>query len=184
MRQLRSRHIEPSFDTGVPRVGRLAKILRRCVVRSRLGQFGRHEERGDFGRNRKRRISSLFLPPVLGTHRTIAREKCGRTPHHRPQRVSPAAIEHALTKGEIHQQNRQRRLVHLNAVPVGRAIEPHVLRPMAVRLLCHLQVPQHASRLLVRTHGDEPAGCLHEISRPHQVIATQVVVGLGETPRN
>ena len=47
-----------------------------------------------------------------------------------------------------------------------------------------LQVPQHASDVLVRADGDEAAGGLDEIARPHQVIAAQVVVALGEAPRD
>ena len=91
---------------------------------------------------------------------------------------------HALTRGEIDQQNGQGRFVHLNAVPVRRAVEPHVLRPMAVGFLGHLQVSQHAPDLLVRAHRDEAAGGLDEVAGPHQVIAAQVVVGLGEAPRD
>ena len=91
---------------------------------------------------------------------------------------------HALASGEIHQENGESRFVHLNAVPVRRAVEPHVLRPMAVRFLRHLQVSQHAPDLLVRTHRDEATGGLDEVARPHQVVAAQVVVGLGEAPRD
>ena len=55
---------------------------------------------------------------------------------------------------------------------------------MAVRFLRHLEVSQHAPDLLVRAHRDEAAGGLDEVARPHQVIAAQVVVGLGEAPRD
>ena len=66
----------------------------------------------------------------------------------------------------------------------GRAVEPHVLRPMAVGFLRHLEVSQYAPDMLVGTHRDEAAGGLDEVARPHQVVTTKVVVGLGEAPRN
>ena len=182
MRQFRSRTIQPSFDAGVPGVGRLAQIVGCRLVRCRIGQIGGDQQRGDFGCDREGRIARLFFPAILRTHGTIPREKCRRSPHHRPQRFSPARVNDAVTSGEIHQEDGEGRFVHLNAVPVRRAVEPHVLRPMAVRFLCHLEVSQHAPDVLVRAHRDEATGGLHEVSRPHQVVAAQVVVGLGEAP--
>ena len=116
-------------------------------VRRRVGQIGGDQQRGDLGGDGERRIARLLLPAILRAHGTVAREKRGRAPHHRPERVALAGVDHAFASGEIDQQNRQGRFVHLDAVPVRRAVEPHVLRPVAVRLLRDLQVSQHAPRV-------------------------------------
>ena len=55
---------------------------------------------------------------------------------------------------------------------------------MAVGFLRHLEVSQDAPDMLVSTHRDEATGGLHEVARPHQVVAAQVVVRLGEAPRD
>jgi hypothetical protein len=58
--------------------------------------------------------------------------------------------------GQVHQKNRQRRLVHLDSVPIGRTIQPHVLRPVPVRLLGSLQIGEHAAGVLVRAGASKP----------------------------
>ena len=50
--------------------------------------------------------------------------------------------------------------------------------------LGHLQVPQHPPDLLVRTNGDQATRRLDEVAGPHQVIAAQIVIRFGESPRN
>ena len=87
-------------------------------------------------------------------------------------------------RGKIDQQNRQCGFVHLHALPVRAAVEPHVLRPVTVRFLRHLQIAQHAPDVLMRPDGHETASDLDEIARPDQVIATEIVIRLGEPPRN
>src|SRR4029078_9098955 len=88
----------------------------------------------------------------------------------------------------------------LIAVRLRRAVEPHVLRPMAVRFLRHLQISQHAPDVPVRTHRDESTSGLHKVTWSHEgahpasalttctwpqeVIAPKVVVRLGEAPRD
>src|SRR5207249_11673686 len=82
--QFRSRHIQPSFDAGVPCVGRLAQIVSCRPVRSCVCEIGGDEERGDLCRDRKRGVPWLFLPAILGAYGTIAREKYSSSTHHRP----------------------------------------------------------------------------------------------------
>jgi hypothetical protein len=55
---------------------------------------------------------------------------------------------------------------------------------MTVSFLRDLQIPQDAPGVLMRTDRDEAARGLDEVAGPHQVIATQVVVGLREAPRD
>ena len=176
--------VQPTLDAGVPRVGGLPQVLGRDRVRRRVGQIGGDEERRDLGGNGERRVSRLFFPSILRTDGAVAREKDGRPAHHRPQRIPSGRVDHALARRKIDEENRECGFVHLHAVPVGPAVEPHVLRPVAIRLLRHLQVAQHAPDVLVRADGDEAARDLDEVPRPHQVIAAEIVVRLRESPRN
>ena len=68
--------------------------------------------------------------------------------------------------------------------PVRRAVEPHVLAPVAVRVLRHLQEMKHAPGVVKRAGRNEAAGRLDEVARPHEVIAAEVVVALLESPRD
>ena len=94
----------------------------------------------------------------------------------------PNFADHTLAIREIDEQDGERRLVHLNAVPVRRAVEPHVLRPVPVGLLSHLEIAQDAPDVFVRANRDEAPGRFHEVSWPHEVITAQIVVGFGEPP--
>ena len=108
----------------------------------------------------------------------------GGVADHRPVGGELARPERAASIREIHQQNRQRRLVHLDAVPIRRAVEPHVLAPVAVGLLSHHQVAPHPPGVAVRADCEESARGFHEVARPHHVIAAEIVVSLVEPPRN
>ena len=94
----------------------------RCV-----GQLGGDEQRRDFGRERKRRVAGLFFPAILRTDGTVPREECGGAADHRPECVSLASVDHVVASREIDQQNGKSRFIHLDAVPVRRTVEPHVL---------------------------------------------------------
>ena len=55
---------------------------------------------------------------------------------------------------------------------------------MAVRLLCDLEVAQYPSRFVAGADGDECRTRFDQIARPDQMIPAQIVVTLGEAPRN
>src|SRR5436853_3386457 len=55
---------------------------------------------------------------------------------------------------------------------------------MTVLLLGGHEVEESLSRVFSVSRGDEASGRLRKISRPDQVVPAQVVVALGETPRN
>ena len=55
---------------------------------------------------------------------------------------------------------------------------------MAVRLLGRLQVMNDTARLLLGADGQSAAGDLDEVARPDEVIAAEILVALGEAPRN
>jgi len=97
--------------------------------------------------------------------------------------MSPlTGVQDSLAIREIDEQDGERRLVHLNAVPIRGAVEPHVLRPVPVGLLSHMEIAQHAPDVFMRANRDEAPGRFHEVSWPHEVITAQIVVGLGEPP--
>jgi hypothetical protein len=106
--------------------------------------------------------------------------KDGRPAHHRPQGVPACRVDHAFARREINQEHRECRFVHLHTVPVRPAVEPTVLRPVAIRLLRHLQIAQHAPDMLMRADCDEAARDLDVIPRPDQVIAAEIVIRLRE----
>src|SRR5438128_4116938 len=55
---------------------------------------------------------------------------------------------------------------------------------MTVLLLGRHEVEESLSRVFSVSGGDEPSACLRQVPRPDQIVSTQVVVALGETPRN
>ena len=110
----------------------------------------------------------MTKPAARGDHRPVRRQ-------HRPR-------DRALAPGHVQQQHREGAFVELDAVPVRRAVEPAVLRPAAIVLLDRAQVAHHAQHLVVRAAGEEGAGGLRQVARPHQVVAAQVIVALAAAP--
>ncbi len=55
---------------------------------------------------------------------------------------------------------------------------------MAIRLLRGAQVIQHAHRFVERAGSEQAAGGFHEVARPYQVVAAEVVVPLAGAPRD
>src|SRR5436190_5008236 len=53
---------------------------------------------------------------------------------------------------------------------------------MTILLLGRHEVEESLSRVFSVSGGDEPSGCLRQVPRPDQMISTQVVIALGETP--
>ena len=84
--------------------------------------------------------------------------------------------------GEVGQQDGERRLVHLDAVPVGRPVQPHVLGPVTVGLLRGLQVAQDPAGRFMVARGKQAHGGFDQVAGPHEVIASQVVIRLREAP--
>ena len=72
----------------------------------------------------------------------------------------------AFAPCEIDEQDRKGALVHLDATPIRSAIEPTILRPMAVRFLNGLQVANDIARRVLGTDRKKPTRNLHEIARP------------------
>ena len=105
--------------------------------------------------------------------RTIGHQRCG----------SPEAARRFAAQ-QIDQQNRESGLIHLQAVPIGTPIEPHVLRPMSVGFLRGFEIMQHAESIVVGARCQQSTGTLDQIAWPDQVIAAQVFIAFVEAPGN
>ena len=55
---------------------------------------------------------------------------------------------------------------------------------MPVGFLSRFQIAQDAQRIDRRVSSNESAGGLHKITRPHQVIAAEILVAFVESPGN
>ena len=82
----------------------------------------------------------------------------------------------------VGEQDREGAFVHLDAVPVGGAVEPGVLRPVAVGLLDGAQIGEDRQRVVGGAGGEEAARGLDQVARPDQMVAAEVVVALAEAP--
>ena len=76
------------------------------------------------------------------------------------------------------EQYRKRGFVELDALPVGRAAEPLVLMPVAVRQLRRHQIAQGVARLLIGAERQKCAGGLDQIARPDQMVAAALVAAV------
>jgi hypothetical protein len=92
------------------------------------------------------------------------------------------SIDRAGAQQHVVEDDRKAGLVHLHTLPIGPAVEPGVLQPMPVGLLHGDQIIQDRLGMGAASRGEEPAGDLHEVARPHQMIAAQIVVALRRTP--
>src|SRR5580693_5053061 len=103
------------------------------------------------------------------------------------RKIKPAALQLAqilrgLAAQQIEQQNGERGLVHLDATPVRTPIEPQVLRPVARRLLCDLEIAKHSDGVCHRASSQQSASGLYQVARPDQVITAQILVAFVESP--
>ena len=171
----------PVFERRVPGVGGFAQIRRDARVSVPVGVVGRDEERGDLGGERERRIARVFFPAILRADGTMA-HKAGGAPNRSASIVALTRLQRATARRQVDEQHGQCDFVHLNTGPVGRAVQPHVLGPVAIGLLRDLQEAQDPPGVVVGAGRQETAGGLCEIARPDEVITAQVVVALGETP--
>src|SRR5690348_7712590 len=78
----------------------------------------------------------------------------------------------------------KRNLVQLNAPPIGGSINPEVLREASIRLLRARQVHQCPACSSRGAACQQRGHTVNHVARPHQVIAAEVVVALGLSPRN
>ena len=181
-REPRVGDIDPVLDLLVPGIRGVAQEVRDAVDVAGLREIGGGQQRGDLHGQRERRVAGILLPAVLAGPRTVADDEARRARDHRPERRQHRPGDRALAPGHVQQQHRERAFVELDAVPVGRAVQPAVLRPAAVVLLHRTQVAHHAQHLVVCAAGEEGARGLRQVARPDQMVAAQVVVALAAAP--
>src|SRR5207248_9973983 len=73
-------------------------------------------------------------------------------------------------------------LVELQARPISGPIDPTILRKSAIRSLNGSQPDQCAQRRANLARGEERCCALYEVTRPDQMITSQIVVALGFAP--
>ncbi len=181
-REVGADRVGPALDRGVPQVGRVEQVGGVLVEAEPFRDRGGQHQGRDLDRQREGRIAAVLLPPVLTGRRAVLDQVAGRLPHHGPEPVKVALAQCAFLVGLLDEDDRERRFVHLDAVPVGFAVEPHVLRPVTVLLLRGLQVGEHVAGIPVGPDGQQGGRRLDEVARPDQVVAAQVAVALGGTP--
>ena len=143
---------------------------------------GGGEEAGHLDREREGRIAGILLPAVLPGHRAVADEEARRLLDHRQEAVRVGGVDMAVTAQHVGEDDGEGAFVHLDPAPIGPAVEPDILRPVAVRLLHRGEIGQHGLGLLRRAGGEEAARRLDEIARPDEMIAAEILVALVEAP--
>src|SRR5262245_30532091 len=130
------------------------------------------------------RVAGILLPTVLAGDRTVADDKSRGAKHHRPEPRQLVITQSTLAPHQIDEQDGKGAFIHLHAGPIGGAIEPAILRPMAVRLLGSFEPKQHAPCILEVARRDERTRRLDKVARPDEVVATEILVAFVEAPRN
>ena len=100
-----------------------------------FGDVGGCEERRDLHGEREGRIAAIFFPTILLRDRAVAQNIAGGVAHHGPPALQFAQTVRGFAAQQIQQQDGEGGFVHLNTGPIGAAIEPEILRPVAVSLL-------------------------------------------------
>ena len=185
VRHLRIQHPAPRGGPLIQvRLDPVGVVLQKAAQLSRTvvpHDLARAQQRRDHHRQRGRRVARVFLPALLLRHRRIAHQKA-RRPRHKGADIEVAQpVQLPQTPGQDH---RKRDLIQLNARPVRRPIDPEILRKAAVRVLRAGQVHQRAACGVNAAAGQQRRRRLHHVTRPHQVVPAQIVIGLGIAPRN
>ena len=179
---VRTGRVHPAFNRCIPNIGDLAQVCcdGRFVIQ--IGQIRGSQECSDFRSDRERRVAGIFLPAILWAHRAVSNQIARGSPHHRPKPGQISIGQCFFAMGQIHQENRQCRLVHLDSIPIGRSIQPHILRPVPIWQLSRLQIIEHAPCIRVRADGQQSAGRFHHVARPDQMVATQILITVARSP--
>ena len=123
------------LDLVIPAVGGFAQIARPLLPSAGFHDIGRREKPGDLDREREGRIARVLLPAVLARYRSVAKQIPRCSCDHGEEPVLLGCAQMAAPSQHVGEQDRKGAFIHLHAAPVGLAVEPSVLRPMAIRLL-------------------------------------------------
>ena len=98
--------------------------------------------------------------------RTVADDKSRGAKHHGPEPPQLVITQSTFAPHQIDEQDGKGAFIHLHACPIGGAIEPAILRPMAVRLLGSFEPKQHAPCILEVARRDERTRRLDKVAQP------------------
>src|SRR5213594_2680350 len=79
-------------------------------------------------------------------------------------------------------QYREGCLIHLDASPVGRTVEPHVLEPVSILLLSGHQIQQGLLGVRSISRSNEPASRVGKVSWPDQMVSADIIIAFAESP--
>ena len=182
--EITSAGVYPALDIGVPCVGGVAHDLSLLRMTGEVGDVRSRKQSGNFCRESKWGIAGVFFPAILLRHGTVSNDEAGGIADHGPPAVEFAQRLGCLAAHKIDEQNGEGGFVHLDAAPIGPAVEPQILRPVSLGLLRGFEVSQHADGVICRARSQQCARTLDQIARPDQVIPAEIFVAFVESPGN
>ena len=144
-----------------------------------MRDVGGADERGDDDGERGGRVAGVFFPALLLRDGSVADEEAGGAGDERDNVKAAEGVDLPETPRK---DDGERDLIELNAGPVGRAVDPEVLREAAVWVLRAGQVDERAESRFRAAAGEQSGRGLDHVARPDEMIAAEVVVGLGGAP--
>ena len=136
-----------------------------------LRHVGGDQQGRDFSRHGEGRIAAIFFPAVLLRDGPIDGNERRSLANHRPPAGVVAEAARRFAAQEIDKQDGKGGFIHLQAVPVRAAIEPHVLRPMTISFLRGFEVMKNAQSVVRRSSGQQAASILDQVAWPDKVVA-------------
>src|SRR5438132_1822436 len=179
--QLALRCDSPIFHVGRQPVGIRKNKIRDVRSAEFFGPFCGAREGGNQRGNRGRRVAGVFSPAVLSRDRSLHNQVRSGAHNHHPRMEQTKRV---LFMQMPRQQYRETNLVELPPRPIGPSIYPTVLWETSVRRLHGRQPDQRAQRGACLTGGEQRGRAVHEVARPHQMIAAQILIAFGFAPGN
>lgn len=141
----------PPFDLLIPAIGCLPQMRGFGRIALHIQQISSGKQRGDLDGKRKRAVACIFLPPVLAGRRAVCQNISRSAADHWHVIRPCGVVEVAVPMQHIRKQDRKGAFVHLNARPIGLAIQPEILRPPPRGLLHLAQIIKDGQSLIVIT---------------------------------
>src|SRR5579864_62698 len=182
--QIAALRIGPPLDAFIPGIGEIADVGSCYRFTHCIGDVGRRQQSRDFYRQSERGIAGVLFPSVLLRDWAIAGNETHCPPHHWPPALHITKSVRSFPAQQIDEQDRKCSLIHLQPVPVRGAVQPHVLWPAPIGLLCRFEIVQNSNRVPGGSGSQEAGSSLNQISRPDEVIPAQIVVTFVEAPGN
>ncbi len=131
--------------------------MRRLHPPGAFDDIGRSEKRGYLDCECEGRIAGVLFPAVLTRDRAVADEVTCRPFDHRDEVILLGRGQMVPPPEHVGEEDRKGAFIHLHAAPVGLAVEPDVLRPVAVRLLNRHEVGESRFGLVYGARRDKGA---------------------------